>query len=139
MKKNFERLFDSRILIGFCPDFVVPDPLKDLFSSAVNLFVQKGINFVGSKWLNGVECIVNLLLEILKGNINHEQCLKYYENRPNNDSDESLKFDNFKLMYEGHYNEQEVNLQKEMVKLVPDTTLYYMKLLKDNLQIKKEN
>ena len=58
---------------------LVPKFAKDKLASVLNSGARKVVGIVVDNCLDGVACIVNLLLEIFNGNMNHEQCMKCYE------------------------------------------------------------
>jgi hypothetical protein len=86
--------------------------------------------------------ILNLILEAFSGNMNHEQCLKCYEenetmlkyDKNRNGVEESelnlksyeFQKDLFSLSFQGVYQVVQVELRSEERKILPNTTLHYM-------------
>jgi hypothetical protein len=79
MKNNYKNLIDSSKLFDMAPGgSLVPSLLKEKMASVINFGARKFLSLVVDNCLNGMACIVNLLLEVFNGNMNHEQCLNCY-------------------------------------------------------------
>ena len=150
MKDNYKKLIDFSKLYDMIPDGgIVPKFAKDKLASVLNWGARKAVGFVVDNCLNGVACIVNLLLEIFYGNMNHEQCMKCYEENEKmfkyekisgEERDLNLKCydfqkDMFTLSFQGVYQVVNVDLNKEESKILPNTTLQYMLILFNRVEL----
>jgi hypothetical protein len=139
MKGNYLNLIDFNDLIDMVPgDELVPKKIKDKLVSLANSGARQAIGFV----VNMSSYILNLILEAFSGNMNHEQCLKCYEenetmlkyDKNRNGVEESelnlksyeFQKDLFSLSFQGVYQVVQVELRSEERKILPNTTLHYM-------------
>jgi len=106
-----------------------------LFSQ--NKGTQKVVGLVVENFFNGFSIIINLILEIINGNMNHDQCKKCFKH-----NDKVLNFynstgsldlvkyeikDKFELSYMGVYEVEDVDVFKEAVNELKIGSLeYYM-------------
>lgn len=138
-KIDFGKLFD-KIVPG---SQILPKWAKSIPSFLLNKSVCKVVGLVAENYLNGFTVVVNLLLEIIDGNMDHKQCLKcfeYNETVLNYDSKVETIYnlkEKFSLNYQAKYRVEDVDLFNETVsELKYGSIEYYMHKLK---QITKEN
>ena len=109
-----------------------------LFSQ--NKGTQKVVGLVVENFFNGFSIIINLILEIINGNMNHDQCKKCFEHNDvvlnfcnSTGSLDLVKYeikDKFELSYMGVYAVEDVDVFKEEVNELKNGSLeYYMNKL----------
>jgi hypothetical protein len=153
MKDNYKKLIDFSTLFDMIPDGGwVPKFVKDKLTSVLNSGAKKVVGLVVDNCLNGLACIVNLLLEVFNGNMNHEQCLKCYEENDKmleynenkiggaEESEINLKSYDFQkelfsLSFQGVYQVVQVELKSEERRILPKTTLDYMLQLYNRVEL----
>ena len=151
MKDNYLNLIDFDALIDMVPGGeLMPKMIKNKLTSLANSGAQQAVGFVVNRCLAGVACILNLILEVFKGTMNHEQCLKCYEENEkmlkyeklhDKESELSLDFqkDMFSLSFQGMYQVEKVDLSSEERRILPNTTLYYMLKLYNRVELVLKN
>jgi hypothetical protein len=150
MKDNYKKLIDLSKLLDMTPGVsMVPTFLKEKIAFVLNSGAKAVVGLVVDNCLNGLACIVNLLLEIFNGNMNHEQCKNCYKenkkmlNYKKNGSDESelnlksydFQEDLFSLSFQGVYQVVQVDLRSEERIILPNTTLDYMRQLYNRVEL----
>jgi hypothetical protein len=150
MKENYLNLIDFNDLIDMVPGGeLMPKMIKDKLTSLANSGAQQAVGFVVNRCLSGLACILNLILEVFKGNMNHEQCLKCYEENEKmlkyekiNGTESELNLENynlrkdmFSLSFQGMYQVENVDLSREESKIFPKTILDFMLILYNRVEL----
>ena len=138
-KIDFRKFFEQIVPGGqLFPKWATKVP-----SYLLNKIVCKAVGRVAGNYLNGFVVIVNLLLEISEGNLDHTQCKKcfeYNETVLNYDNQVETLYDlkdKFTLNYQAKYRVVDVDLFNEEVRELKYGSIeYYMHKLK---QITKDN
>jgi tetratricopeptide (TPR) repeat protein/KaiC/GvpD/RAD55 family RecA-like ATPase len=157
MKENYLNLIDFNDLIDMVPGGELVKKIKDKLVSLANSGARQAIGFVVNRCLSSLACILNLILEVFNGNMNHEQCLKCYEenekmliyNENRNGVEENelnlksydFQKDLFSLSFQGVYQVVQVELRSEERRILPSTTLHYMLQLYNRVEfyLKKQS
>jgi Tfp pilus assembly protein PilF len=102
--KFFEDEFDSIV------------PGGELVVKSIKFCVKSFLKLVSAHLFNGITIIINLMIEILNGNLNSEQCLNYFQYNENVIEEKLvLNKNDFKLRYLGNYESKSVNLFKDII------------------------
>ena len=142
-KDNFQTI-PRRLLKEAC-DFIpgiemIPLNFRKLAIKLVSILPEKALEAVSQAYMSGFTVIINFLIEILNGNFSAEQCLKYFALNENpTKKGKELVYDSqsFKLLYEAHYREENVNFFQEEVKTLTrgsmENYLYQLQLNQNDI------
>jgi hypothetical protein len=129
-KENFQKL-PAQIVKGIWDTVpgseIVPLNFKKLVIKVVTALPTSALEAVSQAYMSGATVIINFIIEIINGNLSDEQCRKYFaltakniDASPTSNKNEKqlvLETKAFKLLYEAHYREEDVNWQQEEVRI----------------------